>query len=98
MWHELYGPYAYLAGASGTVTVPSSAIVTKIIVHSSAGGSMTIFGGASITLPAATAAGPPWVFDFMHDNVRPHGSGASAQIVFTTTESYYIEYISPLGS
>ena len=96
MWRELVGPFAYAAGANGTVTVPSSAIVTKIIVHASAGSAtVTIFGGTAI--PIINGA-PPTQFNFMHDCCQPQGGSAAAQIVFANTDSYYVEYISPGGS
>jgi hypothetical protein len=95
---SLVGPFAYAAGSSNTVTMPASAIVTQIIAHSSAGGSVAIFGGTAIPIPVQTAVGSPWVIAFQHDCCQPHGGGASAQIVFTGTDSYYVEYISPQGS
>jgi hypothetical protein len=96
VWHELVGPFAYAAGTAGTVTVPSSAVVTKIITHASTGSATcAIFGGTPI--PIINGA-PPTVFDFMHDCVKPQGNSTAAQIVFANTDSYYVEYISPGGS
>lgn len=88
----MQGKYAYQAGANGTVAVPSGATVKAIYAHSTAGGTVTIFGGASITVVAATAI----MFRFPHDNlVSKATAGNSAAIVFTGTDSYYVEYIGP---
>lgn len=86
MWRELTGTRHYKAGSSGTVTIPSDAIVTKISARSTAGGSVVIFGGDSIPVVATTE----WNYQAYHDAMRP--SAGAADIVFTTTSSYFVEY------
>lgn len=85
-----YGNWAYAAGTAGTVTLPVGAYITHIYARSTAGGSIVIFGGNTIPIVAAT--------DFYRDPVE-HSlmvakTGANT-IVFTTTTSYYVEYVSP---
>lgn len=85
-----FGNFGYAAGASGTVTLPEGAVVVQIYARSTAGGSVAIFGGTAIPIVATT--------DFYR---HPAGhalmiskDGADA-IVFTTTTSYYVEYLYP---
>lgn len=77
------GSFAYFAGTAGTVTVPKGGKVIKIITGSTAGGSLTINGGASIPVLAAQ----PLKIDDLDDTlVHP-------VLVFTGTNSYYVEYL-----
>jgi hypothetical protein len=86
----MQGKYTYAAGASGTVTLATGATLKQIVAHSTAGGTITIFGGASIPIIAGTAI----ALRFIHDNaVAGETSTASAAIVFTGTDSYYVETI-----
>jgi hypothetical protein len=85
----MQGKFIYYAGASGTVTIPNGATVKQIVVHSTSGGTMTIFGGASIPIVAGTGT---IAFRFGHDNcVAGQEAGGGATIVFTGTDSYYVE-------
>lgn len=86
----IQGKYIYYAGASGTVTLPAGATVKQIVVHASGAGTMTIFGGPSIPLIAATST----ALRFVHDScVSKETAPNSADIVLTGTDSYYIETI-----
>jgi len=86
-WHGLVGTLGYLAGAAGTAQVPSGCIVIAIYAHATAAASMTIFGGASIPLPA----GVQFQIDNKHTLMQA-GPGAAGQIVFTGTDSYFVQY------
>lgn len=93
-WHGLMGQApAYAAGASGTVTVPSGGILIKVWCHSTAGGTLTIFGGASIPIIGGAA---PFELDNKHANFAASGSGSNAQIVFTGTDSYFVHWVLPV--
>jgi hypothetical protein len=76
------GTWAYKGGVSGTVTVPAGGRVLDINAHSTAGGSMTINGGDSIPIPAN--------FGF---TFTPMGNLVAPTIVFTSTDSYAVEYV-----
>jgi len=87
----LQGNWAYAAGTSGTVTLPEGAVVCQISAQTTAGGTVVIFGGATITVPANTA------FERApsdHALCVAKTSGANT-IVFTGTTAYYVEYIYP---
>lgn len=88
--------FSYAAGASGTVTVPAGAVVVRVTALSVNGGSITIAAGgpnqnatptagAPIPLPAGAWWSAEWA-----PGVSPLGSGT--QFVFTSTDSYYVEY------
>jgi hypothetical protein len=95
MWRELVGTWTYQSGTSGSVVVPSSAIVVRIMAHASAGGAyVTVFGGSQI--PIVNGAPPTDLF-FNHDLVQAHSNGASATIVFSGTDAYLVEQVSPPG-
>jgi hypothetical protein len=78
------------AGTSGTVTVASGCVVTKVKAHATSAGSlvMTPAGGsafATITLPAAAN----WLeleFDPTLDDLVD-----GATLAFTGTDSFYVE-------
>lgn len=86
----MQGKFAYFAGASGTVTLPNGATVKRISAHASGAATITIFGGASIPL----VSGMTLSLGFVHDNcVAGQTSGGGVTIVFTGTDSYYVETI-----
>jgi hypothetical protein len=88
----VFGTWRYAAGTSGTVTLPEGATVKQIIVHASGAATMTIFGGASIPIIAGVAI----AFRFAHDLcVAGQVPGAALTIVFTGTDSFFIETIGP---
>lgn len=89
----IQGKFRYFAGASGTVTIPAGATVKQIVAHSTAGGSITIFAGASFPVIAGTGV----ALRMVHDNcvsAETETTGSQA-IVFTGTDSYYVETIGP---
>lgn len=94
MWRELVGTIGYVAGASGTVTVPAGACVLKIVAHASVGAAtIVMFNGDAI--PIVNGA-PPIELSFMHTlwQSRNNTSLAGSQnIVFTNTDSYFVEFV-----
>jgi hypothetical protein len=89
MWHDLIGKPIYYAGAAGTVTVGFGEVLHIIVVHSTAGGTFTIFGGASIPV-IATAA--PTTYQFYHTLFQSNSANGGT-IVFTGTDSYFVHTI-----
>jgi len=79
---NLTGTWSYYSGVSGTVNVTTSQRVTGISAHSTAGGTMTINGGSTITIPANCAI-----------SISPNGNLVAPTIVFTTTDAYFIEAV-----
>lgn len=92
------GVFGYAAGASGTVTPPKGAIIKQIVAHSAAGGTVVIFGGASIPI-IATAA--PTRLAYRHALLQARNdttTSGSQDIVFATTDSYYVDWYAPIGA
>jgi hypothetical protein len=88
----MQGTWRYAAGASGTVTLPVGATLKQIIVHSTAGGTVAIFGGTAIPVVAGTG----FAIRFGHDvAVSSETPGGGTTIVFTGTDSYFVESIGP---
>ena len=80
---RVYGTWAYYAGTSGTVVVGAGRRVLGIAAHSTTGGSFTINGGNTITLPANVSV-----------NIEPLGNLIAPTIVFTSTDTYFVEVVS----
>ena len=80
---KTFGTWAYYAGVSGSVSVTAGQRVLGIAAHSTLGGSFTINGGAAITIPANSGI-----------SINPVGNLTAPTIVFTTTDSYFIEVVS----
>lgn len=90
------GRFSYAAGASGTVTVPSGAVVVRVMALSVGGGSFTISpGGPNQTNPVVAGnsvplpAGAWWSAEWA-PGLSPLGNGTV--FIFTSTDSYYVEY------
>jgi hypothetical protein len=77
------GTWSYYAGASGNVNVTAGQRVIGIAVHSTAGGSFTINGGASIPVPANSSI-----------EIQPLAQLVAPAFVFTGTDSYFVEVLS----
>lgn len=90
MYKTSLGKWAYAAGASGTVTLPKGAkLLSVYAVDTGGGGTVVIFGGDAIPLTAAV----PLNIAFRHQMAAaPSGTPT---IVFTGTDSYYVEYAGP---
>jgi len=84
------GTWAYYAGTSGTVTVSAGQRVLQITaIAQQSAASITINGGASITLPyGSTDKGSSSI------EIEPKGNLTAPTIVFTGTSAYFIEVVS----
>ena len=89
-WHGLRGQPGYTGITSGTVTLPTSAVLIRVWCRSATGGTLTIFGGQSIPIIANAA---PFEVDFKHALFAASGSGASAQLIFTNTDSAFAHWV-----
>lgn len=83
------GAWGYASGASGTVTLTGSKRVLQITaIALEASGSITIDGGDSIPLPyGATDKVSSSI------SIEPKGNLTDPVIVFTGTDSYFVEYV-----
>lgn len=90
MW-TLPGQHEYAAGVDGTVTIPTGCQIIQVHAHATTAGTVEIFGGDAIPIPA----GAGWGWQVQHLNWRSgdpsHGSGDKT-IVFTGTDAYFVEY------
>lgn len=77
--NPLRGTSSYFAGTSGTVAIPAGARVVSIAAHATSASSVTIFGGASIPIPAGNGFSDGY-----------SGFVGAGNIVFTGTDSYYV--------
>lgn len=76
------GTWDYHAGASGTVTCSAGEKILGIAAHASSGGAtMTINGGDSVPVPIGGIG------------IQPQGNITAPTIVFTGTDSYFIEFV-----
>ena len=95
MYRELTGTWGYsVATTAATMTIPAGAIVTQIVIHSTAGGTLQIFGGASITLIASATT--PTILRFLHGLAQSQNNtttSGSQNIVFTGTDSVFVEWV-----
>ena len=92
MYNELSGTYVQKAGASGTENIPAGAQILQCIVHSTAGGTVSLLGGPSIPI---IANAPPTTLRFLHRLMSP---SAASTVVFTGTDSYFLEYVKAGGT
>lgn len=78
------GDWGYLSGIDGTVIIPPGARVLQLTVAASTNdyGFITINGGSEISVPPASFI-----------EIRPQGNLIDAEFVFTSTISYFIEYV-----
>lgn len=83
---ETQGTYAYASGtATGTVNVPGGARLKRVsvIAGTAASATVTIGGGATITIPAGAS----------FDEVIPGSSVAPAVVIGGTIQSYYVAWV-----
>jgi hypothetical protein len=85
--------WGYKAGASGTLTagteIPKGALIEQIVVHSTAGGTVTIGGGNSLPIIANAAS------THLRFALAPLRNATA--IVFTGTDSYFVSYYAQAG-
>ena len=91
MWGDIKTPIKRVAGASGTVAIPVGAKILSMTVHATTAGTVAMWdqvgGTCTIPIPAATW----WIYQPLHLNATATNTGNSS-IVFTGTDSYFIEY------
>lgn len=83
------GTWGYASGATGTITLTGSKRVLQITaVALEAAGSITINGGDTIAIPyGATDKVSSSI------SIEPKGNLTDPVIVFTGTDSYFVEYV-----
>lgn len=77
------GAYAYRAGVSGTVIIPAGSRIMSWSAFAPTGGSVTIDGGDTITIPSPNGVAAGEAFETL----------GAATFVFTGTTSYFIEFV-----
>jgi hypothetical protein len=96
-WYDLKQTPKTYAGAAGTLTFNSGAKILQIIVVGAGGATIALPDGkggiATIPVPSSS----PWILEEHHAQRILQGSGAQLQIVFTSTVSYFVEYMEPAG-
>jgi hypothetical protein len=90
MWSELRGRWKYATGSSGSPTLPKGAQIIGIFMSGS-GGTLTINGGDTITMPGSNE----WSIRFPHLLVV---ALTTTPLAFTSTATYFVEYVDPQGS
>lgn len=84
-----YGTWGYTAGVSGTVTMTGSKRVLSITaIAQGAAASFTVNSGDTVTLPYDTLSRAGSAV-----TLEPKGNLTDPTIVFTSTKSYVIEYV-----
>jgi hypothetical protein len=73
----------YYSGTTGSVSVPATSEIVEVVCHCTTAGSLTIGGGSSITVPAASQ------FSTVLTDAPIVGIGAGS-VVFTGTDSYFV--------
>lgn len=86
----LFGAYGYAAGANGSPTLPKGAQITKIIAHASAGGATVAINGGD-AIPVINGA--EWLNISLGHLLLT--AKTTTPVVFTGTDSFYIEWINP---
>jgi hypothetical protein len=64
------------------VNVPAGGQVLGITCHSTAGGSVQVNGGDTVPVPANVGL-----------DIAPRGNLVAPTIVFTSTDSYFVEFV-----
>jgi hypothetical protein len=79
---DLSGTWGYAAGTAATEALIGSKRVIGIAAHATTAGSFTINGGASIPVPANSSI-----------EIQPIANLVDPTVIFTGTDSYFIEHI-----
>ena len=81
---DLSGTWGYDSGVSGSVTIGAGKRVLQITaVAGGLGATLTINGGATVTIPALTSI-----------TIEPRGNLTAPSLVFTGTSGYFVEHVS----
>lgn len=91
MWHEISGPVKRYAGASGTVTLPKGAQILTISAHCTSAGTVAWDDGVGGTITVPVPAGTWFVYDPKHLACVAGTPSGALTVVFTTTDSYFVE-------
>lgn len=92
MWHEITGPLKRYAGSSGTVTLPRGAKVISISAHATSAGTLAMNDGVGGTITIPIPANTWFVYDPKHlGYVANAAFGANLNLVFASTDSYFVE-------
>jgi hypothetical protein len=78
-----FGTWGYISGIDGTVVVSGGKRIIGIGAYSFLGGTFTINGGDTITIPSGVAY-----------NIEPRGNLVDPTFVFTGTNTFLIETVS----
>lgn len=89
-------PVKTTAGSgTATVTLPPGAHLLNLQAHgASGGGSVQIYGGATVPLPATLTA----YFVYSPQDLYMTAQTGANTIVFTNVDVYFVEFATPLGS
>jgi hypothetical protein len=94
-WTDIKKQVRFRAGTAGTETFNSGTAILSIIVVGAGGASMTLpsssNSGATVTVPMPSSQ--PWELENHHLSHVLQGTGGNLQIVFTSTVSYFVEYV-----
>jgi hypothetical protein len=97
-WFEIPRTIKTRAGTAGTETFSSGASILQIIVVGASGATVQVPNGndnfATIPVPANTT----WILQEHHAQRVMGPQQGGTKIVFTSTLSYFIEYIDPAGT
>lgn len=81
---DLAGTWGYESGVSGSAIIGAGKRVLQITAVAGAlGATMTINGGATVTIPALTSI-----------TIEPKGNLTAPSLVFTGTSGYFVEHVS----
>jgi len=97
MWSEIVGNVKRFAGASGTVTIPKGGHVIAINAHCTSAGTVAFWDGVGGTVTIPVPASTWWIYDPKHLGTTANAA-TGYDIVFTTTDSYFVEVVLPSGS
>lgn len=85
-------------GASGTVTLPAGAQIIHMTIHATSAGSVAFADGAGGTVTVPIPASSQWFdYDPKHINTVMGAGGSPVTVVFTGTDSYFLEVANPTG-
>lgn len=99
MWAGLSGQVKRRAGVSGTETFASGAFILQIKASAASSGTIQMpSGDGSTTITVTVPSGAPFSLQENHTNFVLQGAGTQLQLVFTSTNAYFIEYIEPVGA
>lgn len=90
--YDLRGTVKYRAGASGTVTLDPGEHLLSVTAHATSAGTLVIFGGDSIPLPASAQ-----YFQMRFKHLNLSAKTGKTDLVFTSTDSYVVESVVPYG-